>query len=95
MKNILQENMKRFATKNLNEQQDGDANNNGYPDKTEKYQTLAQQRDLPGVPNPDIVKRSLNLIDKAADMAIKNPTGDVVALGNIIKRYVDDIRKSL
>jgi hypothetical protein len=37
MKNTLQENMRRFATKNLNEQIDGDANNNGYPDKTEKY----------------------------------------------------------
>ena len=45
--------------------------------------------------NPDIVQRSLNLLDKAADMAIKNPTGDVVALGNIIKQHVDDIRKSL
>ena len=43
MKNILKENMKRFATKNLTEQIDGDANNNGYPDKTEKYQTLAAQ----------------------------------------------------
>jgi hypothetical protein len=49
MKNLLAENMRRFGTKNLNEQQDGDANNNGYPDKTEKYQTLAQQGELPGL----------------------------------------------
>ena len=48
MKNILQENMRRFATKNLTEQ-DSDSNNNGYPDKTEKYQTLAQQGELPGL----------------------------------------------
>jgi hypothetical protein len=32
-KNILAENMHRFNTKNLNE--DGDQNNNGYPDKSE------------------------------------------------------------
>ena len=35
LKNILAENMYRFGTKNLNEQ-DSDANNNGYPDKTEE-----------------------------------------------------------
>ena len=35
MKNLLAENMRRFATKNLTEQLDGDANNNGYPDDTE------------------------------------------------------------
>ena len=39
MKNVLQENMKRFATKNLHEQIDGDANNNGYPDDTESTAT--------------------------------------------------------
>ena len=54
MKNILKENMRRFNTKNLNErgnsyftqwaeEQDEDRNNNGYPDDTEKYQTLAAQ----------------------------------------------------
>ena len=34
MKNILAENMRRFGTKNLAEQ-DADSNNNGYPDSTE------------------------------------------------------------
>lgn len=34
LKNILVENMRRFGTKNLNE--DFDQNNNGYPDNTEK-----------------------------------------------------------
>jgi len=34
-KNILAENMRRFNTKNLNEE-DFDSNNNGYPDDTEK-----------------------------------------------------------
>ena len=38
MKNILAENMKRFATKNLKEQ-DSDSNNNGYPDDTESTAT--------------------------------------------------------
>jgi hypothetical protein len=33
LKDILAENMHRFGTKNLNE--DGDQNNNGYPDKSE------------------------------------------------------------
>ena len=33
-KNILAENMRRFKTKNLNE--DEDQNNNGYPDGTER-----------------------------------------------------------
>lgn len=33
LKNILAENMRRFGTKNLNE--DSDQNNNGYPDNTE------------------------------------------------------------
>jgi hypothetical protein len=36
MKNLLAENMRRFATKNLTEQLDGDANNNGYLDDTEQ-----------------------------------------------------------
>ena len=57
--------------------------------REEIQHTLKERR------NPDIVERSLNLLDKAADNAIKNPTGNIVALGNIIKRYVDDIRKSL
>ena len=37
----------------------------------------------------DMINRSLNLLDKAADMAIKNPTGDVTKLANIIKKYTD------
>ena len=57
--------------------------------REEIQHTLKERR------NPDIVQRSLNLLDKAADMAIKNPTGNIVALGNIIKQHVDDIRKSL
>lgn len=46
-------------------------------------------------PNLDMINRSLNILDKAADMAIKNPTGDVVELANIVKKYTDYIRKSL
>jgi len=45
--------------------------------------------------NLDMISRSLNLLDKAADMAIKNPTGDVTELANIVKKYTADIRKSL
>lgn len=60
LKNILSENMHRFGTKNLNEQ-DSDANNNGYPDKTEKtgYQTLAQRGELPGL-DPQMDMEFLN-----------------------------------
>lgn len=40
-KNILTENMKRFGTKNL--QEDFDSNNNGYPDQTESSEISAIQ----------------------------------------------------
>ena len=43
----------------LAEQPDGDANNNGYPDKTEKYQTLAQKGELPGL-DPKLDSAYLN-----------------------------------
>lgn len=46
-------------------------------------------------PNMDMVNRSLSLLDKAADMAIKNPTGDVTKLANIIKKYTKDIRDNM
>lgn len=45
--------------------------------------------------NIDIINRSLNLLDKAADMAAKNPQGNVVELAKIIKQYTKDIRESL
>ena len=45
--------------------------------------------------NIDIVNRSLNLLDKAADMAIKNPTGDVIELAKIVKKYVGDIKNNI
>lgn len=45
--------------------------------------------------NADIVNRDINLLDKAADMAIKNPKGNVVELAKIIKKYVNGIRNSI
>jgi len=45
--------------------------------------------------NIDIINRSLNLLDKAADMAAKNPQGNVVELAKIIKKYTKEIRQSL
>jgi hypothetical protein len=45
--------------------------------------------------NLDVISRSLNILDKAADMAIKNPEGDVVQFAKIVKKYIDDMRKSL
>ena len=45
--------------------------------------------------NMDMVNRSLSLLDKAADMAIKNPTGDVTELAKIVKKYVGDIKNNM
>jgi len=45
--------------------------------------------------NLDMINRSLNLLDKAASMSIKNPTGNVVELAKIIQKYVTDIRNFL
>jgi tetrahydromethanopterin S-methyltransferase subunit G len=45
--------------------------------------------------NIDITNRNLDLLDKAADMAIKNPKGNVVELAKIIKKYVSGIRNSI
>lgn len=45
--------------------------------------------------NIDVINRSLNLLDKAADMAAKNPQGNVGELAKIIKQYTKDIRQSL
>ena len=45
--------------------------------------------------NIDIVNRSLNLLDKAADMAIKNPTGNVIELAKIVKKLTGDIKNNI
>ena len=137
MKNILQENMRRFGTKNLLEQsvpntlsdddildiiltytkdpddaeeqlmtyrETGEFSNNEIEANVlrDPRWTTVNNDELTLVgPNEDenlnidVVNRSLNLLDKAADMAIKNPKGNIVVLGNIIKQYVNDIRKSL
>jgi hypothetical protein len=50
-KNILAENMRRFHTKNLNE--DGDQNNNGYPDEEEKISYHSFR--TPGRDNKEII----------------------------------------
>ena len=46
-------------------------------------------------PNMDMVNRSLDLLDKAADMAIKNPTGDVTELAKIIKKHIKLVRDNI
>ena len=45
--------------------------------------------------NMDMVNRSLDLLDKAADMAIKNPTGDVTELAKIIKKHTKLVRDNI
>jgi hypothetical protein len=65
--------------------------------KSELQQIIREEisKTLNESPNLDMINRSLNILNKAADMAIKNPTGDVVELANIVKKYTDYIRKSL
>ena len=65
--------------------------------KSELQQIIREEitKTLNESPNLDMISRSLNLLDKAADMAIKNPAGDVVQFAKIVKKYIDDIRKSL
>jgi len=65
--------------------------------KSELKQIIREEitKTLNESPNLDMINRSLNLLDKAADMAIKNPTGNITELANIVKKYTADIRKSL
>jgi len=65
--------------------------------KSELQQIVKEEitKTLNESPNLDMINRSLNLLDKAADMAIKSPTGNIIELANLIKRYTADIRKSL
>ena len=51
LKNILAENMRRFRTKNLNE--DADQNNNGYPDDMEN---ASQNTNLTAMTDPELKK---------------------------------------
>lgn len=46
-------------------------------------------------PNMDMVNRSLDLLDKAADMAIRNPTGNVTELAKIIRQHIKLIRDNI
>jgi hypothetical protein len=65
--------------------------------KSELKQLIREeiQNTLNEGPNMDMVNRSLDLLDKAANMAIKNPTGNVTELAKIIQKYVNDIRNNL
>ena len=65
--------------------------------KSELQQLIREeiQHTLNEGPNMDMVNRSLDLLDKAANMAIKNPTGNVTELAKIIQKYVNDIRNNL
>jgi hypothetical protein len=65
--------------------------------KSELKQLIREeiQNTLNEGPNVDVIKKNLNLIDKAMDMVIKYPTGNIDGLGKKIKEYIDNIRKSL
>ena len=65
--------------------------------KSELQQTIREEieKTLNEGPNMDMVNRSLDLLDKAADMAIKNPTGDVTQLAKIIKMHTKIVRGNI
>jgi hypothetical protein len=65
--------------------------------KSELQQLIREeiQHTLNEGPNMDMVNRSLNLIDKAVDMVIKNPTGDVIELVKIIQTHAKIIRGNI
>ena len=123
MKNLLKENMRRFATKNLKEESvpntlsDDDILDiiltyTNDPDLAEEQlmtyretgefsnneieaNVLRDPRWTTVNNNIDVVNRSLNLLDKAADMAIKNPTGNVIELAKIVKKLTGDIKNNI
>lgn len=65
--------------------------------KSELQQIIREEvkKTLNEGPNMDMVNRSLDLLDKAADMAIKNPTGDVTGLAKIIKTHTKIVRGNI
>lgn len=65
--------------------------------KSELQQIIREEvkKTLNEGPNMDMVNRSLDLLDKAADMAIKNPTGDVTELAKIIKTHTKIVRGNI
>jgi hypothetical protein len=70
-----------------------DVNNNGKIEASD-FTALRAGKTNEAI-NIDITNRNLDLLDKAADMAIKNPKGNVVELAKIIKKYVIGIRNSI
>ena len=65
--------------------------------KSELQQIIREEvkKTLNEGPNMDMVNRSLDLLDKAANMAIKNPTGDVTELAKIIKTHTKLVRDNI
>ena len=69
-RNILTENMRRFSTKNLAEQQhvtDSDSNNNGYPDSTENISAEL---------TPDLIKEKIIEKIKSANTKQRSVSDD-------------------
>ena len=71
-KNILEENMRRFNTKNLNE--DEDQNNNGYPDGTESSEITRIQNEW------------IKVTTEIADLVNKHKSADFPEQLNISKQ---------
>ena len=66
-----------------------------FANESMKLTSLLKKESVNEEINTDIVNRNINLLDKAADMAIKNPKGNVVELAKIIKKYISGIRNSI
>ena len=72
MKNLLAENMRRFSTKNLNEQ-DADQNDNGYPDQKEDsvWRPMSQLGEVDFLKDVKQEKVNFQWVANIADAAVK------------------------
>ena len=95
MKNVLQENMKRFGTKNLTEQ-DQDRNNNGYPDDTEGNSIqISGPRILEKSDLSNILFDISTLLDSLDNEQLQNTAKLSDADSKLLRKSVDNMLKSL
>ena len=79
LKDLLAENMHRFGTKNLNEQ-DGDQNNNGYPDKSENAGSRSVSQ---------IQKEWVKVTTQMANLATKIKNNEFTTMGERTRLNAD------
>jgi radical SAM superfamily enzyme YgiQ (UPF0313 family) len=93
LKNILAENMRRFGTKNLNE--DLDQNNNGYPDETEKEKTYFPKGEFKSTENFEDFLKEIDAMPKESVKQIMGKHHYIPTPGTYqqqAKNYDNDIK---